>query len=48
MQLGSNDEGSDQSEQPLVMHTYTFRDQRCSVRGHGLANLKAGARAVAD
>ena len=48
MQLGSKDEGSDQSEQALDMHTCTFRDQRCSDRGHDLANLKAGARDVAD
>ena len=48
MQLDSNAEGSDQIEQALDVHTCTFRDQRFSVRGHGLANLKAGARAVAD
>ena len=48
MQLDSKDEGSDQTEYALDMDTCTFRDQRCSVRGHGLANLIAGARAVAD
>ena len=39
---------SDQIEPPTNIHTYTLRDQRCSVQDHGRGSLIAGARRVDD